>query len=138
MNRAERKRNKILKELRAGNMLTIESKYGNRSAACIRDRITEVDCKIAKVNEILQLNPQDFVTREFLTELEQEKRGLINMTLQRGWPKTYLKELRLKQKQERETQDTSSEIPKPASPKVYLSELFSSKKSTRSKPKSHE
>jgi hypothetical protein len=138
MNREQRKRNKIAKENRAGKMLKLESEYGNRSAASIRDRITEVECKIAKVNEILQLNPQDFVTREFLTELEQEKRGLINMTLQRGWPKTYLRELRLKQKQERENQDTSIEIPKPAAPKVYLTELFSSKKSQRSKTKSHE
>jgi|GEM_PF-3923516 len=101
MNREQRKRNKVVKEFRAGKMLKLESDYGNRSAASIRDRITEVDCKIAKVNEILQLNPQDFVTREFLTELEQEKRGLINMTLQRGWPKTYLKELFEKQKSER-------------------------------------
>ena len=113
MNREQRKRNKIAKENRAVKMLQLESEYGNRSAASIRDRITELYVKIAKVNELLELNPQDFVTREFLAELEEEKRGLINMTLQRGWPKTYLRELRLKQKQERENQKSERKIQRP-------------------------
>ena len=101
MNRAERRRNKLLKELRAAKMLNLETSYGNRTAGSIKERISGVDFKIAQVKEILQLNPNDFVTKEFIAELEHEKRELVNMTLKQGCPKTYLKELFEKQKSER-------------------------------------
>ena len=81
-------------------LLDDELKMGNRYAATIRQRIIQVKQMMSEVKDILKINP-DFISREFYKELEQEKQMLVSMTLQYGWPKTYLKKLFEKQKQER-------------------------------------
>jgi hypothetical protein len=100
MDRQTRKLNKIRKEFKAMQLLNDELKVGNRYSQAIRQRLLQVKQMMAEVNDILYINP-DFISREFYKELEQEKRMLISMTIQYGWPKTYLKKLFEKQKQER-------------------------------------
>ena len=100
MDRQTRKLNKVRKEFKALQLLNDELKVGNKYSLAIRQRLLQVKHMMAEVNVILKINP-DFISREFYKELEREKRMLVSMTLQYGWPKTYLKKLFEKQKQER-------------------------------------
>ena len=100
MDRQTRQINKIKKEFKAMQLLDEELQMGNRYSATIRQRILQVKQMMAEVKDMLKIKP-DFISREFYKELEQEKQMLVSMTLQYGWPKTYLKKLFEKQKQER-------------------------------------
>lgn len=108
MDRQTRKLNKVRKEFKALQLLNDELKVGNKYSLAIRQRLLQVKHMMAEVNDILKINP-DFISREFYKELEQEKRMLVSMTLQYGWPKTYLKKLFEKQKQERIQNQNSHE-----------------------------
>ncbi|MEI6174334.1 MAG: hypothetical protein WCR01_11340 [Bacteroidota bacterium] len=138
MNRKTRQNRKIKKEFLAQTIRQIETNYGNRSAGIINKRIDAISDTLTRVREELQKHPDDFIKREFRSELEREKQLLINLTLQRGWPKTYLKELFEKRKQGRGKQRKVNQSIKDVSPKAYLTELFSRKKSEQFKPPGHE
>ncbi len=100
MDRETRQLNKLIKEFKAMQLLDDELKMGNRHSVIIRQRIIKVKSIMAEVKDILKTNP-DFISREFLKELDQERSMLVRMTLQYGWPKTYLKKLFAAQKKER-------------------------------------
>jgi len=138
MNRKTRQNRKIKKEFLAQTIRQIETNYGNRSAGNINKRIDAISDTLNRVSEESQKHPDRFITKEFRAELEREKRVLINLTLQRGWPKTYLKELFEKRKLEQGKQRKVNQSTKDISPKAYLTELFSRKKSEQFKPPSHE
>jgi hypothetical protein len=100
MNREKRKLNKLVKEFKALTVLKNEAKIGNQVAANINTRIERVNEIMMELYEIRKADP-NFINGEFFKELEAEKRMLINLTLQYGWPKTYLANLFKKQKEER-------------------------------------
>ena len=100
MDRKTRRRNKLIREFKAMQILGDEEKFGNRNASIILMRIEKVKNLMNELKD-LPLFDHDIISKEFFAELEKENRMLINMTLQYGWPKTYLKNLFAKQKQER-------------------------------------
>ena len=100
MDRNTRRRNKLIRELKAMQILSDEEKFGNRNASIIRLRVETVKNLMNELKDLPFFN-QDFISKEFMAELEKENRMLVNITLQYGWPKTYLKNLFAKQKQER-------------------------------------
>ena len=100
MNMEKRKLNKLIREFRAMKLLDNEAKLGNAYAGNIHQRIIKVKGIIAEVSDIRKTDP-NFLNGEFLKELEAEKRMLIDMTLQYGWPKTYLADLFKRQREDR-------------------------------------
>jgi len=93
MDRETRKKNREAKECKALAILQNEVQCKNRSARKILDRLKEIDMSIAHLTEVIQLDRGDFLKREFLRQLENEKRLLISQTIKRGTPKTYLKKI---------------------------------------------
>lgn len=101
MNREKRRLNKLVKEFKALKCLNDEAKSGNRYAGNIRKRIIQVKSLSSEVKDLLETDTS-FVNLEFLKELERERRMLVSLTLQYGWPKTYLTNLFKKQREERQ------------------------------------
>lgn len=93
MDRKTRKKNREAKERKAVAILQNEVQCKNRSAKKILERLAEIDLSITNVAKAIRLDPGDFLKREFLRQLENEKRLLISQTIKRGTPKTYLKKI---------------------------------------------
>ena len=98
MDRETRKKNREAKERKALAILQNEIQSKNPLARKILDRMKEIDLSIAHLTEAIQLDRGDFLKREFLLQLETEKRLIISQTIKRGWPKAYLKTLFANQK----------------------------------------
>ena len=111
MDRKTRQRNKRIKEFRAIQMLNDEIKSGNINAGKINHRIAQVKNLMNELTD-LSSKDQDFISREFMAELEKENKLMVNMTLSRGWPKTYLHDLFAKRKAERRKEKKKSCIKK--------------------------
>lgn len=123
MDRKERKRNRITKEINAMTILLSELKLGNRQAANVYQRILTINIMMQDLEQMMEppestlpfggfamkrfRNKNSFnkplvsILRKFISELEEEKRLLINTTLKSGTPMQYLEELYNKQRKER-------------------------------------
>ncbi len=101
MDRKITKANWERKTRKALTLLQNESRLGNLASGAALRRFEEIERLLLNVRDVLKKDPSDFIKKEFLKELETERKLLITQALNRGFPKRYLKELFEKRKIER-------------------------------------